>query len=63
MLYRPKQGSPPERDARAKSHNPTISGLGEELSLERDALSPKTWALRLSERLEQNQGRVAATFA
>ncbi|QCD96211.1 hypothetical protein DEO72_LG6g913 [Vigna unguiculata] len=40
-----------------------ISRLGEELSPERDALSPKKWALRLSERLEQNQGRVSAILA
>jgi len=42
---------------------PTISRLGEELSLERDALSPKMWALHLSERLEQNHVRVSTIFA
>jgi len=61
---RPEQKSLAWAAIQAEIHRfPTITRLGEARSPEQDDMSPKTWALRLSKMLEQNQGRVSATFA
>jgi len=61
---RPEQKSLAWVAIQVETHRfPTLARLGEARSPEQDDLSPKTWALRFSEMLEQIQGRVSATFA
>jgi len=63
IIFRPKQRSLARATIQAETHLfSTISRLGKTRSPEQDNQSPKMWALRLSEMLEQNQGQVFATF-